>query len=63
MEIRLPLSHNNLSGIAEQAPMYMLFTNGPFIRPVYPGNPPVFPDIETAAQRANIQEEYHHDKG
>ena len=51
VEITLPLPHHNLSGIVEQPAVYLLRTGGPFPRPMYPGNSPVFPPGSTVAQR------------
>ena len=50
----LPHPHNDLSGIAEQDPIYVLRVGAPFPRPPNPGPNPVFPAGANAAQRAQL---------
>ena len=59
VEITLPPPHHNLSGIVEQPAVYILRTGGPFPRPTYPSNSPVFPPGSTVAQRQQIQQLYN----
>ena len=53
--VRLPPPHTNCSGLVEQPAVYVLRVGGPFPRPPYPGDQPLFPVGATAVARANIQ--------
>ena len=46
--------HNDLSGIVEQTPIYILRVGTPFPRPANPGANPVFPHGANAAERAQL---------
>ena len=62
VEIRLPPPHTNLSVLVEQDPVYQLRTEGPFPRPNYPGDAPIFPVRAAAAERAQVQENFQYRK-
>ena len=47
VSIRLPPPHTNCSGIVEQLAVYVLRAGGPFPRPTYPGDQPVFSSRST----------------
>ena len=51
VEIALPPPHGNLSGIIEQAQVYLMRIGAPFPRPTYPGNAPIFPAGANVATR------------
>ena len=53
--VRLPPPHINCSGLVEQPAVYVLRVGGPFPRPAYPGDQPLFPVGATVVARANIQ--------
>ena len=58
VSIRLPPPHTNCSGIVEQLAVYVLRAGGPFLRPTYPGDQPVFPAGVRVTDRTTIQNRF-----
>ena len=58
VSIRLPPPHTNCSGIVEQPAVYVLRAGGPFPRPTYPGDQPVFPAGARVTDRTTIQNRF-----
>jgi len=52
--VRLPPPHTNLAGIVEQPAVYVIRVGGPFPRPAYPGDAPVFPIGANLVARTNV---------
>ena len=54
VSIKLPPPHTNFSRIVEKSEIYALCVGGPFPRPLFPGDTPMFPANSNLAQRTNI---------
>lgn len=55
VESTLGGGQNGLAGLAEHPAQYQLRTGQPFVRPINPGNNPVYPAAATPAQREQIK--------
>ena len=58
VETTLGGGQNGLAGLAEHPAQYLLRTGHAFIRPINPGNNPVYPAAATPQERKNIKNVY-----